>query len=260
MQVLDSLRQEIAEHPWRAGLYAFALVAVLTALLVVTDSLLRPDSFPVRKLSFEGEFQQVQEQALASAVMESVRGNFFRIDLDAVRQRAQRVPWVHRATVQRRWPDGVHVRFTEQQLAARWGAHGWVNVHGEAVDLQGRPGPAGLPQLSGPEGLQAQVLEHYRRLSEILAPLGLHVATLNFTARHSWTMVLSNGIQLVLGREQPEPKVERFVRAYPRALAAQATRIRRVDLRYTNGFSVEWAPRAAMPRAADSVPTGLNEG
>jgi len=261
MPSFEALQQHIVERPWRAGLYAFGALAFATLVLLAVDSVLRPESFAVRNLSFEGEFRQVDQQVLTAAVMESVRGNFFLLDLDAIRERARAVPWVHEVTVRRRWPDGVHIRFSEQQLVARWGKSGWVNAQGEYVNLRGREGPsAGLPLLAGPEGLQARVLEHYRKLSALLAPVELQIASLTLTDRHSWNIVLHNGLLLTLGREEPEPKVERFARVYPRALAAQVARAKRVDLRYTNGFSVEWTNRAAAPRASEIMATGLNEG
>ncbi len=260
MPSLDALQQHLIERPWRAGLYAFGVLAFATLVLLAADTVLRPDSFAVRSLSFEGEFRQVDQQALTAAVMDTVRGNFFLLDLDAIRERARTVPWVHEATVRRRWPDGVHIHFSEQQLVARWGKNGWVNAQGEYVNLQGREGPAGLPLFTGPEGLQARVLEHYRKLNGILAAAELQVASLALTNRHSWNIVLHNGLVLTLGREEPEPKVERFARVYPRALAAQASRAKRVDLRYTNGFSVEWMNRAGAPRATEIMATGLNEG
>jgi len=260
MSALETLRQQIAERPRRAGLYAFGALALATLVLLGTDTVLRPESFAVHSLSFEGEFRHVDQSALTAAVMESVRGNFFLLDLDAIRERAGRVPWVHEVTVRRRWPDGVHIRFSEQQLVARWGKSGWVNVQGDYVDLRGHEGPTGLPLLAGPQGLQARVLEHYRKINEILAPVALQVATLTLTDRHSWNIVLQNGLMLTLGREEPEPKVERFARVYPRALAAQVARAKRVDLRYTNGFSVEWANRSGAPHASEIMATGLKEG
>jgi len=260
MPSFEALQHHIVERPWRAGLYAFGVLALATFVLLAADTVLRPESFAVRSLSFEGEFRQVDQQALTAAVMESVRGNFFLLNLDAIRARARTVPWVHEVTVRRHWPDGVHIRFSEQQLVARWGKSGWVNVQGEYVNLQRREGPAGLPLLTGPDGLQQRVLEHYRNLNDILAPVQLQVAALTLTDRHSWNIVLHNGLVLTLGREEPEMKVERFARVYPRALAAQVARAKRVDLRYTNGFSVEWMNRTGAPRAAEIMATGLNEG
>ena len=260
MPSLEVLQQHMIERPWRAGLYAFGVLAFATLVLLAADTVLRPESFAVRSLSFEGEFRQVDQQTLTAAVMDSVRGNFFLLNLDAIRERARSVPWVHEVTVRRHWPDGVHIRFSEQQLVARWGKSGWVNAQGEYVSLQGREGPAGLPLLIGPEGMQARVLEHYRKLNEILMPAELQVASLTLNNRHAWNIVLHNGLVLTLGREEPEPKVERFARIYPRALAAQASRAKRVDLRYTNGFSVEWLNRSGAPRATEIMATGLNEG
>src|SRR4030065_195239 len=249
MPAFETLQQHLVERPWRAGLYAFGVLALATLVLLAVDTVLRPESFAVRSLSFEGKFKQVDQQALTAAVMDSVRGNFFLLDLDAIRERARTVPWVHEVTVRRHWPDGVHIRFSEQQLVARWGKSGWVNAQGEYVSLQGREGPAGLPLLIGPEGMKARVLEHYRKLNEILMPAEFQVASLTLNNRHAWNIVLHNGLVLTLGREEPEPKVERFARIYPRALAAQASKAKRVDLRYTNGFSVEWLNRRGAPRA-----------
>ena len=260
MATFESLQQRIAGRPWHAGLYAFGVLALATFVLLVVDYVLRPESFPVRNMSFEGEFQQVDQQALAAAVVDSVRGNFFLLNLDAVRERARRVPWVHDVTVRRRWPDGVHIQFSEQQLAARWGKSGWVNVQGEYVDLRGQEGPLDLPLFSGPQGMQARLLEHYQKLNEILAPAQLQISALTLTDRHSWNIVLHNGLMLTLGREAPEAKVERFARVYPQALAAQVARAKRVDLRYTNGFSVEWTNRSGAPRTGEIMATGLNEG
>lgn len=260
MRAFDALRERVAERPWRAGLYAFLALTLVTTLLLVVDHALRPQSFPVKSVTFEGDFREVDEQTLAAAVMDAVRGNFFLIDLETIRERAQSVPWLHEATVRRRWPDGVHIRFTEQQLVARWGRNTWLNDHGQVVDLKDRAGPSGLPLLSGPAGLSLRVLEHHRQLSAILAPVGIEIAQLTLSARHSWHIVLNNGLTLTLGREPPEPKVARFARVYPDIFARQGGRARRVDLRYTNGFTVEWTNRATATRDAEIMATGFNEG
>ena len=219
---------------------SLVLVSMLIAGLMSLDYLLRPQTFPVRSVSFEGEFKHVEQQQLASALMPWVSGNFYLLDLDAIKLRAESVPWVHRASVRRRWPDGVHVRFTEQVLVARWGDAAWVNAAGERVDLGTRAGIDGLPQFDGPDGTHAELLAHYTRLTGILSGAGLRIARLRLTARRTWQIVLDNNIVLVLDREEPEEKVARFARLYPNTLAPQSAHIKQVDLRYTNGFAVQW--------------------
>ena len=260
MPVFENFQQHIAERPWRAGLYAFLALIFLVLGLLVADYVARPDSFPVQSATFEGEFRNVDQQELTETVVDAARGNFLLLDLNAVRAKAESVAWVHTADVRRLWPNGVHVRFTEQQLVARWGANAWLNASGDTVDLRGRPGPEGLPVLSGPDGMQARVLEHYLKLDQQLATAGLQIARLTLSARHSWSITLVNGLQLTLGRDDPEENVMRFVRAYPQSLAHQVGRVRRVDLRYTNGFAVEWNGRAAPSRTSDVMATGLQEG
>lgn len=260
MPVLDTLRHRITERPWRAGPYAFAALALASLVLFAVDYVLRPESFPVRSVRLEGEFIRVDQHALAAAAAAAARGNFFLLDLDAVRQRAETVPWVHDVSVRRLWPNSIEVQFTEQQLVARWGTTAWVNAQGEAVDLQGRAGPEGLPQFQGPDRMAARVLDHYQQLSRILAPLNLNIARLTLSARHSWTVQLDTGLVLTLGRELPEPKVERFAAAYPQVRALRAGQMRRVDLRYANGFAVEWNGRAPAGPASNTVTTGLHEG
>lgn len=224
----------------RAVAASLLLVSILIIGLMSLDYLLRPQTFPVRSVSFEGEFKHVEQQQLANALVPLVSTNFYLLDLDAIKLRAESVPWVHRASVRRRWPDGVHVRFTEQVLVARWGDTAWVNAAGERVDLRGRAGIDGLPQFDGPDGTHAELLAHYTRLTGILSGAGLRIARLQLTARRTWQIVLDNNIVLVLDREEPEEKVARFARLYPNTLAPQSAHIKQVDLRYTNGFAVQW--------------------
>ena len=84
--------------------------------------------------------------------MNVVRGNFFLLNLDAVKTRVESLPWVYQASVRRQWPQDVHVRFTEQQLAAHWGDGAFLNQAGDVVRVTMNDPSVGLPQLEGPEG------------------------------------------------------------------------------------------------------------
>ncbi|MHB8454165.1 MAG: cell division protein FtsQ/DivIB [Acidiferrobacterales bacterium] len=235
---------------WTAGLsqrsvlLLSALLAAAVLALFGVDYVLRPDTLPVRSVSFEGPFKHVVKEDLARAVAPVVTGNFLLLDLDAIKTRAESVPWVYKVSVRREWPDDVRIRFTEQTLVAQWGNSQWINTAGDMVDLRGQAGPAGLPELDGPDGTQAELFDHFSRLSAILAPAKLPIAKLTLTPRHTWQITVDGNLLLVLGHEQPEAKVARFVTVYSQLLAAQRDRMREVDLRYTNGFAVQWLDRA----------------
>jgi cell division protein FtsQ len=260
MSGADSARRDTDESIslFKAATLLFALLFVLLTLAFGADWLLRTDNFTVRHVRFEGEFKHVTQQELQAAVMNVVHGNFFLLNLDAVKARVESLPWVYKASVWRQWPQDVYVRFTEQQLAAYWSGGAILNQAGDVVHVKADDLPAEFPRLEGPEGTGAQVLEHYKSLGRILAAAGLKLERITLTPRRTWRLVVTNGdgqgrtsvvggrmpgatITIVLDREQPERKLERFARVYAQSLTLLASDIRQVDLRYANGFSVEQA-------------------
>ncbi len=226
------------------AVWVFTGLIALIALILAAEWLFRANTFPVEAVRFEGEFKHVTQAELETAVMDTVRGNFLRLDLDAVKTKIEQVPWVQGASVRRAWPRDVYVQFTEQRLLARWNADAWVNQMLEAVHVSGNDLPPDAPRLEGPAGTQAQVFERYESLRGLLAASGLTLTRLTLTPRRSWRLELDTGLVLVLDREEPEQKIERFARAWP-SLAREGHAIQQVDLRYTNGFAVQWVSRSS---------------
>jgi len=216
------------------------------AFLTTIDRLLAPDALTVRQVRFEGEFRRVAEAELGAAVRSIVNRNFLLLDLDAIKQRIEKLPWVYRASVRRAWPRDLHVEFIEQQIVARWGDREWVNHAGEAVTLPaGTELPKDMPRLHGPDGTSAAVLNHYQQLAPIFAAQGLLLERLMLTPRRSWQIAVQDvrthsRFTLVLDRFDAVQKAERFARSYAQMLASRVAEIRQVDLRYANGFAVQW--------------------
>ena len=241
----------------KAAMLLLTLLSVLLVLAFGADWLLRTDNFPVRQVRFEGEFRRVTQPELEAAVVKAVHGNFFLLNLDAVKARVEALPWVYTASVRRQWPQDVHVRFTEQQLAARWGDGAFLNQAGDVVRVALNDASAELPRLEGPEGTGPQVLEHYKKLGQILAVVGLKLERIALTPRRVWRLGLAEGMVIVLDRDQPEYKLERFARVYAQSLRHQAANITQVDLRYANGFAVQQAgAHAAGPARTGAAKKG----
>lgn len=242
--------------PFRAGMTMLMALLLLVFTALVLDWLLRADTFPIANVNFEGQFEHVTSDHLVKAVKDNIRGNFFAADLNLVKQHVESIPWVYRASVRRQWPRDLHIRFEEQELVAKWGEDVWLNHSGELVRLNAQYVAHDLPQLQGPKGTHVQVLARYQDFSELLKPVALRIVDVTLTPRRTWRLQLDTGATLVLKRENPDVKIKRFARVYREALAKHESKIKQVDLRYTNGFAVEWSvPPAAVVSKANLAVT-----
>jgi cell division protein FtsQ len=234
-----------------AGIRLLSVLLLLICAALALDWLLRPGNFPVENVHFEGPFEHVTKEQLVQAVERQARGNFFALDLDAIKARVEALPWIYRASVRRYWPRDLSITFSEQRLIARWGEHAWLNETGEVVRLPDTSSVGlELPELSGPQGTHAQVLRYYHDFAHQLQSSGLHISAVGLSSRRTWSMRLSNGFTLLLARDDPQRELGRFVQVYARKLAALERNIKQVDLRYTNGLSVEWLEAPATPLQA----------
>lgn len=228
----------------RAHVRTLSGLALLAALAVTVMLGMRwmsdPYRFPLSVVKVTGDFRYLEKQQLQAAVAPHAQGNFFLVDVAAVRRAAMELPWVYRASVQRIWPATLRLRIEEQQPIARWGERGLLNRYGEPF-FPAQAGVAGdLPWLAGPEGQEIRVLQNFQRVARTLARLGLRATRLELDNRRAWHLQLAGGIELELGRADAGRRLQRFVAAYPSVFAGRLAELQRVDLRYSNGFSVYW--------------------
>jgi cell division protein FtsQ len=199
-----------------------------------------PQVLPLRVVHIEGQLRHLPRRALERAVATHASGSFFSVDLAAVRKAAGELAWIDQVRVRRVWPDALHMRVVEQRPLARWGRDSMVNLRGEVFTPEQGPLPMALPGLSGPEGSARRVSSEFLVIGEMLRPVGLEVRALHLNARGGWQVELAAGVVLQLGTRDQEARLARFVRLYPRLMAATPGQPEEVDLRYANGFTVRW--------------------
>jgi cell division protein FtsQ len=237
---------------WRAiGVAAGVVACVVAAALLLLLALNRP----VRRVLVEGTFQRVSPPEIESAVGDVVRGGLASVDLDRVRASIERIEWVDRAVVQRRWPDAIRVVVTEQVAAARWNDAGLLNARGELFIRNARYVPPELPLLQGPDGSEGSVAQLYLESQGRLLEAGLRLTGVQLDERGAWQLELANGVIVRLGRQSVDERLERFIRLASPLVAKRLAEINYVDMRYTNGFSVGWNARSALAVAPQEAAT-----
>jgi cell division protein FtsQ len=236
---------ELASHPltqvarvltWGAlGLLAYGVASWMVA----------QPWFALHVLEVKTPVAHVTEAQVRLVAERRVRGTFFTVDLERVRESLEKLPWVREARVERRRPDTLVVSLVEHVPLARWNDTALVS---EAGDVFVAALNESLPRLSGPENSSIEVVSAYQRYQKALAPLGMTIGELHLSPRRAWRIRLNNGMQLALGRDQADTRLVRFVALYPRLFAMPAAAS-------TASVSAETANTAAAPIAPVALMT-----
>lgn len=221
----------------------YVFISVLAVIVVagaiwVMQLLHDSESFPLRSVRVEGQFNHLTAVEIEKAVAPKVGKSFFNVNVEAIKEVTRELPWVASVSVRRMWPDGLRILVTEQKAFARWNNISLVNIEGYVFTPDVKTLPEGLPQLSGPDGMQMKVVAHYMEAEKLLSSKGLQLKRLSLNARHAWTAELDNGMTLLLGSKNSQQRLARFVHIYETVFAGAMDKMKRVDLRYSNGFSV----------------------
>lgn len=231
---------------WTASVLFLGFGAL--ALWAVASWVLRHPGFAIQRIVVQGELVHNNAVTLRANVGPQLAGNFFTLDLAAVRDAFEAVPWVRRAQVWREFPGRLRVQVEEHETVAFWGPEtgsAMVNRQGEVFEANvGDVEQDGLPRLSGPAGRSAEVLAMYRRLAPTLAALGLEVDELTLNVRGGWRATLDSGAVLELGGGSADEVLQRTVR-FVRTLTQvaghygrRADALESADLRHQGGYAL----------------------
>lgn len=230
---------------------ALGVLALMVGIGVMVWGLVVSLDRPIGKVEVGGQFQRVAPLQIEEVVAPFRGSGFLSIDLDALRASLESIPWVDRARVERKWPNGVRVFITEHVAAARWGDSGLMNTRGELFLSDTRHIPQELPQLVGPPGTEAQVAKLYLETYPRLLGVGMRLSRVELDARGAWQLTLGNNVIVRLGRQDVPARLERFIAVASPVVAARAAEVSYVDLRYSNGFSVGWNVPTRVARDAE---------
>lgn len=227
-----------------AWLLALALVAL--PVVAVVNGWIGTERWPLTRLRVHGEFKRVDAAQLRQAVLPHAQRGFFAVRLQEAQDAVERLPWVEHAEVRKRWPDTLEVEVSEHRPFARWAQDRLLSEEGRLFPTPQRLDVSALPQFGGPDSQVKEVVALYNESTQLFAPLGLQVRTLVMDRRGSWSLQLSNGTDVVIGRADARPRLGRFARMLPQLLARQTQVLQRADLRYTNGFALSWSEKPGL--------------
>jgi len=246
---VDEVRAKVSRRIIYRGLGLGLLILIFGGVTyTVTDPLTRLLERPLKSVAVEGQFQYLPKDRAMELIEREIDGDFLQLNLGRLKNELQEDPWVDHVYLSRRWPDTLVVKIAEQTPIARWDANGFLNQRGEIIRVTDTDKLAGLPWLQGNEVNAREIMQQYQDLSTLLRSRGLEIVALKCDNKKSWRLTLKNEKEIAIGREEVMEKLRRFVTVYDKFLSSVWSDVKAVDVRYSNGVSVQWIPDSEMAK------------
>jgi cell division protein FtsQ len=184
---------------WRAGHVDAAVATLRQASIDATAGI----GLVVQEVLVEGRGRTDQSDLLEAVGVD--RGDaMLTLDLEAMRERVESLPWVRVAVVERRLPGIVLVRLEERRPYALWqrdGVHELIDENGAVIARQDVRRYRNLPVVVGD-----QAPEQARTIIDQLSrepTLAGRVRALTWVGNRRWNIRMDNGISVELPERDP---------------------------------------------------------
>lgn len=223
------------------------LATLLASLLVIIGASLgtravlnNPENMPISQIDIQGKLEYIKDIELRNIIDKYTQTNLYLLNVDALETELELQPWVRAVSLRKAWPDQLIVNVEEQRPVAFWGSDRLMNQYGElfAANLPSMRGI--LPLLYSPEDKGREMGERYLQVRQWLKGMPLEIAELTEDESGTWRIKIKDGPEVLVGNDDQERRIQRFKVGFQKELANQLGKIRRIDLRYTNGFAIEW--------------------
>jgi cell division protein FtsQ len=205
---------------------------------------------PVRSIQLHGSFDHLDQREVEATLQGYIGQGFFSLDILQLQQSLQDMAWTDSVSIRRIWPDKIRVAIREKKPVARWDENHLLSDSARVYPADSKQF-AYLPLVHAANHSPAWVLRQFDRLQQRFAAVEEHLVSLRVDSRGAFDIELINGLQIKLGRDDIDHKIDRLASIYLRQILPRREQIERLDLRYSNGFAVAW--KKAVLQANDKA-------
>lgn len=229
----------------RRWLGYFLVLLVFCGLLYAAHvALNNPKVMAINRVEVKGELTHVTREVLEPILKPFIGTNLYLLDAEGLEIALEEEPWIRSAALYKKWPQTLVLLIEEHSPIAYWGEDKMINNKGEVFETVLEEQRGVMPILyssdrSDSKGFEA--IANYKKIQQWVKKLPVGVESFAEDARGAWHLTLTNGIEVEVGRWEQEKRLRRLVIGYLKELANREKRIRKIDLRYTNGFAVVWS-------------------
>ena len=166
--------------------------------------------------------------------------SFFNINLDYLKNSIEKVAWVKNAYIRRSYPNEVIIFIEEYTPVAVWNNDYYISENGyifSANKIEKK-----LPKISSYSNRNIIIFEYFSLISDGIRKNKLNdkILLIKENEIRSLTVLLESNIAIKFGSKNIEERIGIFFKAYKTLNTSDLKKIRYIDMRYSNGFSIGW--------------------
>lgn len=221
-------------------LHCSYVILAISLLLWLISFLKHTQLFKINHISIEGQYTKINTKKVAKIMLPYLHTNLLTLDSYKLQQQLLTLPWVDSVKVHRHWPHELQIALSEKKAIALWYNHGLISQSGELFFPSKNTFPANLPEIDAPKDLIENSLSSLTTMDLALSTDNLSIAKLMVKQRDDISLVLKNGIKVLLGRDNQMERLQRFIDIFYKVFENRLNQVQYVDMRYTNGMAVKW--------------------
>tara|TARA_S200000501_G_scaffold331693_1_gene333880 strand:+ start:144 stop:842 length:699 start_codon:yes stop_codon:yes gene_type:complete len=166
--------------------------------------------------------------------------SFFNVDINYLQSKIENIDWISSANIRRSYPNEIIIFVTEHIPIAIWNNKDYLNQFGEIFTANKKNNK--LPILISKNNKNKIIFEYLSLFSNDLIRHNINekVAKIVEDDIRSISVILSSGITIKLGSKNVKEKIDIFFKVYQTLNSSDLSKMRYIDMRYSNGFSVGW--------------------
>ena len=219
----------------------FIFFILLTATVFVLSEIYnnKIKYFEIKKISLNKKLVNSSKENIENISKKYLKGkSFFNFKIDYLILELNKVEWVRNVDIRRVYPNEVSITIEEHQPVAIWNNKRYINNFGELFEV--KIIKKNLPLLQSDEDRIKEIFDYFYQFNENLRLNNLEykINKIEENEIRSVTIFLTSGLYIKLGSKNVKNKINLFFKVYKSLKTRDLKKIRYIDMRYSNGFSL----------------------
>ena len=166
--------------------------------------------------------------------------SFFNVDINYLQSKIENIDWISSANIRRSYPNEIIIFVTEHIPIAIWNNKDYLNQYGEIFTANKKNNK--FPILISKNNKNKIIFEYLSLFSNDLIRHNINEKVMKIIEDdiRSISVILSSGFTIKLGSKNVKEKIDIFFKVYQTLNSSDLSKMRYIDMRYSNGFSVGW--------------------